>query len=82
MCVLGKWGTGQGPEGNAVHLLLSFCCEPKTAVKNNLFFFFLKEGQMSGSATLCSHLCSPFEGSCPVLCVSASLHWPVDRGTQ
>lgn len=29
---------------------------------------------------LCSHLCSPFEGSCLVLCVSASLHWPVDGG--
>ena len=31
---------------------------------------------------LCSYLCSPFEGSCPALCVSAGLHRPVDGGTQ
>lgn len=32
---------------------------------------------MSGGATVLTSLLS-FEGSCPVLCVSASLHWPVD----
>lgn len=71
-------GCRAGSRGQCCAPSAQFCCEPKTAVKNNLFFF-KKKGKCQ-AVPLCSHLCSPFEGSCPVLCVSASLHWPVDGG--
>ena len=38
LCVCRKWGAGTGCRGQCCAPSAQFCCEPKTAVKNNLFF--------------------------------------------
>ena len=68
MC--GKWGAGTGCYIPSAQ----FCCEPKTIVKNNLFF--KKRGERQ-AVPLWLSLCSPFEGSC-----QACVFLPVSTGQR